>query len=222
MSAVMTSEIAFLDPAVATYLNTNTTAPSALEQRLIDETQSLPYARMQIGFAQAKFMALMARILRPQTVVEVGVFTGYSALVVAQELGDDATLIACDINEKWTAIGQPYWDEAGVAGRIDLRIAPAAETLAALPADTIVDMAFIDADKTGYLGYLNQLIPLMDRRSVVLVDNVLWDGQVVDDDDQSADTVALRAFNTAMVSDNRVDVALLPVGDGVSMITRTR
>ncbi len=218
----MTSDIAFLDPAVAAYLSTHTTAPTALEERLIAETQAMKWAQMQIGFPQARFMALLARILQPKTVVEVGVFTGYSALVVAQELTDDATLIACDISEEWTSIGKPYWEEAGVADRIDLRIAPASETLEALPADTSVDMAFIDADKTGYLGYLNQLIPLMNARSVVLVDNVLWDGHIVDHADQSDDTVALRAFNAAMLAEDRVDVALLPVGDGVSMITLAR
>jgi len=215
----MTSDIAFLDPSIAAYLSAHTTAPSELEQQLIDITQAMPAAQMQIGFAQARFMALLARILQPTMVLEVGVFTGYSALVVAQELSDDATLIACDISEEWTAVGRPFWAQADVAERIDLRIAPASETLAALPSDTQVDLAFIDADKTGYLGYLQQIIPLMHARSVVLVDNVLWDGQVTDDADHSDDTVALREFNAAMLADDRVDVALLPIGDGLSMIT---
>ena len=219
---VMTSDIAFLDASVAAYLAAHSTPPTAIEQRLIDATQQMAYAQMQIGFPQARFMALLTRILQPKTVIEVGVFTGYSALVVAQELAEDATLIACDISEEWTSVGKPFWGEAGVADRIDLRIAPAAESLAALPADTKVDLAFIDADKTGYHGYVDQLIPLMHDRSVVLVDNVLWDGAIVDDGDQSDDTVALRAFNAAMLADPRVDVALLPVGDGLSMITLAR
>lgn len=218
----MTSDIRFLDADVASYLSAHTTPPSPLEQRLIDTTQSMAYAQMQIGFPEARFMALLARLLRPKTVVEVGVFTGYSALVVAQELDDDAKLIACDVSEEWTSVGQPFWQEAGVADRIDLRIAPASETLAALPDDMAIDMAFIDADKTGYRGYLEQIIPHLHERSVVLVDNVLWDGYVVDAADQSADTVALREFNDAMLADERVDVALLPVGDGVSMITLAR
>lgn len=154
--------------------------------------------------------------------VEIGVFTGYSALVVAQELREGATLIACDISEEWTSIGTTYWAEAGITDRIDLRIGPARKSLAALPSDTLVDMAFIDADKAGYQGYLDQLIPLMHPRSVVLVDNVLWDGFIANDADQSRDTVALRAFNDAMLADPRVDVALLPIGDGVSMITLAR
>jgi len=218
----MTSDIAFLDSAVADYLSDHSTAASPLEQRLIDVTQQMAYGRMQIGFPQARFMALLARVLRPTTVVEIGVFTGYSSLVVAQELADDATLIACDVSEEWTSIGRPYWEEAGVADRIDLRIAPAADTLSALPADLAVDMAFIDADKTGYRTYLELLIPHLHERSVVLVDNVLWDGHIVNDADQSADTVALREFNDAVLADDRIDVAMLPVGDGVSMITLTR
>lgn len=218
----MTSEISFLDPAVAAYLSAHTTAPSELEQRLIDQTQTMAGGQMQVGFPQARFMALLARILQPTTVVEVGVFTGYSALVVAQELRDGATLIACDISEEWTSVGKAYWAEAGVADRIDLRIGPASDSLAALSPDTLVDMAFVDADKSGYQGYLNQLIPLMHPLSVVLVDNVLWDGWVADDADQSHDTVALRAFNDAMLADPRVDIALLPIGDGVSMITLAR
>ena len=218
----MTSDIRFLDPAVAAYLSAHTTAPTALEQRLIDRTQTMSHASMQIGFPQARFMALLARILRPKIVVEVGVFTGYSALVVAQELDDDATLIACDISEEWTSIGRPFWEEAGVGDRIDLRIGPASETLAALPDGLAVDLAFIDADKTGYHRYLDQLIPHLHATSVVLVDNVLWDGFVTEEADQSTDTVALREFNSAMVADDRVDVALLPVGDGLSMITLAR
>jgi len=218
----MTSKITFVDESVAVYVASHTTAPSGIEQRLIDETQSLPYAGMQIGFPQARFMAQLARLLDPTTVIEVGVFTGYSALVVAQELREDAKLIACDVSEEWTSVGRPFWEEAGVANRIDLRIAPASQTLAALPEGMMFDLAFIDADKTGYLGYLEQLIPRMHERSVVLVDNVLWNGSVVDDSDQSDDTVALREFSAAMMQDARVDVALLPIGDGLSMITLAR
>lgn len=218
----MTSEISFLDPRVAAYLAKHTSPPTDLEQRLIDATQSMPAAQMQIGFPQARFMALLARILQPTTVVEIGVFTGYSALVVAQELRDDATLIACDVSAEWTAIGKPYWTQAGVDDRIDLRIGPASTTLAQLAPNTSVDMAFIDADKTGYQGYVDQLIPMMHERSVLLVDNVLWDGYVTNDADQSEDTVALRAFNRSIAADDRLDVALLPVGDGLSMITLAR
>lgn len=177
---------------------------------------------MQIGFPQGQFMALMTRLLRPKLVIEIGTFTGYSALKVAQELAADARLIACDLSDKWTSIGKPFWDQAGVSDRIDLRLGSASDTLAALDPGTTCDLAFIDADKTGYWGYLNQLEAHMSDRSVVLVDNVLWDGQIVDDADQSDDTVALREFNRRVLDDPRFDVALLPIGDGLSMITLAR
>ena len=215
----MTSDIAILSPGIADYIERHTSRPSELEQRLIDETQRLPWGRMQISATQAQFMAMFTRLLQPHCVVEIGTFTGLSALKVAQELPSEGLLIACDISDEWTSIGRRYWQEAGVADRIDLRIGPAADTLRALPADLVVDLAFIDADKTGYLEYLELLIPHMSGRSVVLVDNVLWSGQVLDEADQSADTVALREFNRAVVENDSLEVALLPIGDGLSMIT---
>lgn len=218
----MANNISFVDPAVGAYLTEHSSPPSELEQRLIDRTQSMSAGMMQISAPQARFMALLARLLRPKTVVEIGVFTGYSALVVAQELQADATLIACDVSDEWTSIGKPFWEEAGVADRIDLRIAPAAETLAALPDETSVDLAFIDADKTGYLGYIEQLTPMLHPGSVVLVDNVLWGGQIVDETNTQPDTVALREFNRFVVEDPRLEVSLLPVGDGLSFITLAR
>ncbi len=219
----MTSDIAFLADGIGDYVNAHSTRPTELEQRLIDETHTMGgVARMQIGPAQARFMALLARVLQPQVVVEIGTFTGYSALAVANELPSGATLIACDLSDTWTAIGRPYWEEAGVADRIDLRLGPAADTLAAFDDDLQVDLAFIDADKPGYWGYLEQLHPHLHDRSIVLVDNVLWDGQILDADDDSADTVALRDFNERVRNDSRFDVSLLPVGDGISFITLAR
>ncbi len=215
----MANSIDLIDTSVAGYIAANTTAPSPIEQRLIDETARLTNSGMQIAPAQARFMSLLTRALRPRLAIEIGTFTGYSALVVAQALRAEATLLACDVSEEWTTIGRRYWVEAGVADRIDLRIGPAGDTLAALPADTSVDLAFIDADKTGYLGYFEQLVPLLSERGVILVDNVLWSGRVVGDADTSADTVALRAFNAHVHADPRVDVALLPIGDGLSMIS---
>lgn len=216
---IVTSNIAFLDESVLRYLTAHTSPPDELEQRLIDRTGELAYSNMQIGHPQAAFMAMLTRILQPKLVVEIGTFTGYSALVVAKELADDATLIACDVSDEWTSIGRGFWEEAGVADRIDLRIGPAAETIAAFDQDTVVDMAFIDADKTGYVDYFEMLVPMLSRRGVIMVDNVLWDGQVTDPEDTSEDTVALRRFSQHVLNDPRVDVALLPIGDGLSFIT---
>lgn len=218
----MSSNITFIDTPVAQYLAAHTSPPSELEQRLIDETQQMTRAGMQIGHPQARFMAMLTSLLAPKLAIEIGTFTGYSALVVAQALGPGAKLMACDVSEEWTSIARRYWAEAGVDDRIDLRIGPAGDTLAALPGDTIVDMAFIDADKTGYIGYFEQLVPLLADRGVILVDNVLWDGQIANDSDQSESTVALRQFSAHVLADDRVDVALLPIGDGLSMITRRR
>ncbi len=218
----MSSDITFLAPGIAGYVRAHTTAADAIEQQLIEATNALPEAAMQIGIGQARFMGQLTRLLQPRLVIEIGTFTGFSALCVARELPVGSRLIACDVNTEWTAIAQTHWAKAAVDDRIDLRIAPAADTLAALDVELTVDLAFIDADKTGYLGYLEQLIPHMNKRSVVLVDNVLWSGRVLDADDQTDDTVALRHFNKSVVEDPRLEVTMAPIGDGVSIITLAR
>lgn len=217
----MTSNIAFIDAAVAEYLVAHTTPPTDLEQRLIDKTQTMTSASMQIGPNQAQFMAMLAALLQPKLVIEVGTFTGYSALVVAQALTPEGRMICCDTSREWTQVGRPFWDQAGVADRIDLRLGMAGKTLRALPPDTQVDMAFIDADKRSYLEYYELLLPLLSPHGVILVDNVLWDGRVADPGDRDSETVALRQFNDHVLADPRVQVALLPIGDGLSFITRS-
>ena len=178
---------------------------------------------MQISPEQGAFMALLVRLLAARRAIEVGTFTGYSALVVAEALPDDGELIACDVSEEWTSIGKTFWARAGVAGKIDLRLRPALETLDALVADGEqgrFDFAFIDADKANYSTYYERCLKLLRPGGVVAIDNVLWNGRVVDADAQDDDTVAIRALNARIRSDQRVHAAMLPIGDGLTLAVK--
>jgi len=214
-----------LDQALNNYVVSHTSSPGAVAQSLIDTTQAMAAGGMQISPDQGEFMAAMVELTNPSLIVEVGTFTGYSALSMATALervdpGGDARIICCDISEEWTSIGRQHWERAGVAHRIDLRIATAIETLRALPDTPSIDFAFIDADKGGYVDYYDEVLRRLAPSGVILVDNTLWSGQVVDDRDQSDDTVALRAFNAMVAADDRVRQVVLPIGDGVTMIRR--
>jgi caffeoyl-CoA O-methyltransferase len=147
----------------------------------------------------------------------VGTFTGLSALAIARGLAPGGRLLCCDVSAEWTALGRPFWEEAGVSDRIDLQIAPAAETLAGLPPDPPVDLAFIDADKGGYVGYWDELVPRLRPGGIIAVDNVLWSGRVVDPGADDAGTAAIRRFNDHAAADGRVDIVMLPVGDGLTL-----
>ncbi len=189
-------------------------------QRLRKETASIPGAGMQISPEQGQFMTLLAELIGARRAIEVGTFTGYSALAVARALPKDGLLIACDVNSETTAIGMRYWQEAGVAERIDLRIAPAAETLRALIDDGQAgsfDMAFIDADKTGYATYYELCLTLLRPGGLVLIDNVLWGGSVADPAATDPDTLAIREINATIHKDERVSMTLVPVGDGLTL-----
>lgn len=191
--------------------------------RLRAETEALPEAMMQIAPEQGQFMALLARMIGARSALEVGVFTGYSTLAVARALGEDGTLVACDVSEEWTAVARRYWAEAGVAGRIDLRLAPATETLDSLIGEGragTFDFAFIDADKANYDAYYERCLVLVRSGGIITIDNVLWDGAVIDEDDVSEDTLAIRALNTKVGRDERVDAVMLPVGDGLTLALR--
>ena len=179
-------------------------------------------AQMNIGDDQGRFMQMLVEMTAARTLVEVGTFTGMSALWLARGLIGDGRLICFDLVDTYLETATEAWTAAGVADRIEMRIGPAADGLAALPAEPHVDLAFIDADKTGYLAYLDLLLPRMSDRGAILVDNVLWSGAVVDDADTSADTVALREFNDHVAARDDCDAVILTVGDGITLIRPRR
>ena len=186
--------------------------------RIDRETQKLgSLASMQIGADQGAFMTLLARAIGARRAVEVGTFTGYSALCLARGLPPDGRLLCCDVSAEWTAIARRYWEKAGVADRIELRIGPAAETLAALPPEPAFDLAFIDADKPSYPVYYEEILKRLRPGGLVLVDNVLWMGRVADPSANDEATAALRAFNAKLAGDPRVEVVMLPIADGLTI-----
>jgi len=201
------------------YVDDNWLRDSPLKRRLREETARLPQAGMQISAHQGQQMALLARAIGARRAIEVGTFTGYSALCVAEALPPDGKLWCCDVSDEWTRIGRPYWREAGVEGRIELTIGPALKTLDWLLAQGLggqLDMAFIDANKNDYDAYYERCLRLLRRGGLMLIDNVLWGGAVVDHTDRSEDTKAIRALNAKLKSDERVDLTLFAVGDGMT------
>ncbi len=206
------------DPELFKYLLDNSLRDTDLKKRLREETANMPEGGMQITPEQGQLMALLVRLIGARKTLEVGTFTGYSALCVAEALPEDGKLVACDISDAWTRIGQSYWKEAGVEGKIDLRIGPAIETL-----DTLLeqgeagafDFAFLDADKTGYDAYYERALQLLRTGGLVAVDNVLWGGRVTDPNSDDEDTLAIRALNEKIRDDQRVDASMLMVGDGL-------
>ena len=204
------------------YVGETISKETPLQKRLRDETLKLPgnWAMMQIGPDQGALLALLVRLIGARRTIEIGTFTGYSALAVAQALPKDGKVIACDVNEEWTSIARRYWREAGLADRIELRLGPAVETLQSLlkagGADSF-DFAFIDADKSSYDTYYELCLQLIRANGLIAVDNVLWSGAVVNSKKRDADTDALRALNLKIRDDARVDSVLLTVGDGLTL-----
>jgi caffeoyl-CoA O-methyltransferase len=208
-----------LDDALYDYVLAHSLREHPAQVALREATKDHPHAGMQIGPEQGQFMALLARILGARRAIEIGVFTGYSALTVALALPDGGYLLACDISDEYTRIGKPYWQAAGVAHRIDLRIGPALQTLdARLAAGEAgaYDFAFIDADKTAYDAYYERCLELVRQGGVIAIDNVLWSGSVARPA-KTADTKALQALNDKLHRDERVDLSLLPIGDGITL-----
>jgi predicted O-methyltransferase YrrM len=200
------------------YLVAHGTPPDDVQTALIEETAKLGVvAGMQIAPEQGAFLTILTRALGVRSAIEIGTFTGYSALCIARGLPADGRLLCCDVSEEWTAIGRTYWEQAGVGDRVELRIAPAVDTLASLPAEPQFDLAFVDADKPNYANYFEGLLPRVKSNGVILVDNVLWGGNVVKSDADDENTRAIRAFNDKVAADDRVDTVMLPIADGLTL-----
>ena len=191
-----------------------------IRARLREETAKLPHAAMQIAPEQGQFMGLLVELIGARCILEVGTFTGYSALCMAEAAGPEGRIVTCDVDAETTAVARRTWAEAGVAERIDLRLAPALETLDALLAAGEAgrfDLAFVDADKRNYDGYVERALELLRPGGLLLIDNVLWDGQVIDPEAEDPDTEAIRALNLKMHHDERVTLSMIPVGDGLTL-----
>lgn len=216
----MANKTLSLSNALYAYLVEHSVREPEILQRLRAETAEDSMSMMQIGAEQAQFMQLLVKLMSAKTCLEIGVFTGYSSLAVALVLPADGSIVACDVSEKWTAIARKYWIEAGVAAKIDLRIAPALSTLDGLISSGNAgsfDFAFIDADKINYLNYYERALTLLRAGGLIAVDNTLWGGQVIDKKAQSDDTQAIRQFNARLRSDLRIHLSLLPIGDGLTL-----
>jgi caffeoyl-CoA O-methyltransferase len=216
----MTNRSISLTDSLYEYLLAVSLREPGLLRRLREETARLPNARMQIAPEQGQFMALLVRLIGARRCLEVGVFTGYSSLAVALALPDDGRIVACDVSEEWTAVARRYWAEAGVGHKIDLRLAPALETLEALLSAGEAgsfDFAFLDADKENYPAYYEHLLELVRAGGLIVADNTLWSGRVADPANAEASTFALRRFNETLHVDDRVDLSLVPVGDGLTL-----
>jgi len=209
-----------LDERLQRYIMAHGARETAVQRELRRVTQRMPRAGMQIGAEQGALMQVLVRVIGARRCLEIGTFTGYSALAVALALPRHGRIVCCDVSEEWTAIARRYWTKAGVAGKIDLRIAPALETLDALLRESKAgkfDFAFIDADKANYSNYYERCLELVRRGGLIAVDNTLWGGSVVDARNKTVDTRAIRVFNRKLIRDRRVHMTLVPIGDGLSL-----
>jgi predicted O-methyltransferase YrrM len=216
----MTTRTLCVTKEIHDYLMRSTLREPEILRRLREETARDEMARMEIAPEQGQFMTLLLHLIGARKTLEIGVYTGYSSLITALALPEDGRLVACDISRKWTDVARRYWQEAGVADKIDLRLGPAADTLAGLQkegrADSF-DFAFIDADKSNYDEYYEQCLKLLRPGGLIAIDNTLWDGAVADPEIDDEDTLAIRALNLKLRDDPRVDFALVPVADGLGL-----
>jgi caffeoyl-CoA O-methyltransferase len=217
----MHAKFTTLTPHLYEYLLAHNPPPDAVLRDLAEETAALgPVSMMQIAVEQGALLTLLARLIGARRAVEVGTFTGYSAISIARGLAPGGSLLACDVSEAWAAIARRYFARAGLEGSITLRIAPAIETLRGLPRAPEIDLAFVDADKTGYRAYYDELLPRLRPNGLLVFDNVLWMGQVVDASDRSDDTQAIRALNDCVAADDRVESVMVPVADGLLLVRK--
>jgi caffeoyl-CoA O-methyltransferase len=218
----MTGKSIQLTDQIHQYLLDHSLRETDLMKKIREETSQLEMAMMQIAPEQGQFMHLLVKLMGVKKAVEVGVFTGYSALCVASAMPQDGRLIACDVSEEWTLLARAYWAEADVADKIDLRLAPAVETLQNLAQEQAgqFDFAFVDADKANYDNYYELCLELLRPGGLLLVDNVLWSGSVADPDVSDVDTDAIRALNEKIRRDERVDMSMLPVADGLTLVLK--
>jgi caffeoyl-CoA O-methyltransferase len=208
--------------ALGDYIAAHTSPPDPVVAEIRTATEAVAgrMAMMQIGDDQSVFMELLARATGARRAIEIGTFTGTSALAVARGMGPEGRLLCCDVSEEWTAVARAHWAKAGVDDRIELRIGPALETLRSLPAEPTFDLAFVDADKGGYADYFDELVPLLRDGGLLLADNTLQQGRVADPTADDGNVVAIRAFNDKVLADERVACVVLPLGDGVTMIQK--
>jgi predicted O-methyltransferase YrrM len=213
----MASRFSLLPEKVARYIQEHSREPEILRE-LRAATASVPHSGMQIGADQGQFLAMLVKLMGAKRCLEIGTYTGYSALAVALALPKDGSIVCCDVSEEWTAVGKPFWKKAGVEKKIDLRIAPALETLKKLKGP--FDFVFIDADKPNYVNYYERCLELVRRGGLIAVDNVLWSGDVANEKTRDELALALRKFNDHVHRDERVELAMLSIGDGVTLARR--
>ena len=211
----------FLEDELLDYIISHSAPADQVQEALIEETAELGWvARMQISVDQGNFLTMLVKAIRPKFAVEIGTFTGFSSISIARGLPEDGSLLCCDVSEKWTAIARTYWERAGLNDKIELVLAPAMETLDNLSEDTKIDFAFIDADKGNYKNYYEAVLSRLSNHGMIVIDNVLWSGRVIDESANDEDTQAIKDFNSHIRNDDRVTCTMLSIGDGVSLIQK--
>jgi len=221
MSADFTQTKPFSLPVeMQAYLTARNSPPDQHLESLRRIAAEMPAGGMRLGTEAGTFLSVLVHALQPTQALEVGTFIGYSSLSIASAMGPGGRLLCCDVSDEWTTVAQQHWEAAGVADRIDLVLAPALETIAGLPDEPHLDLIFIDADKSNYINYYEALVPRLNEHGLMIVDNTMWSARVLDDTDTSPDTVAIRAFNDHVAADDRTTNVTVPMGDGLTLVTR--